>query len=250
LLLILGVMLASCLLLSTASLFVAKPFPSGRTALYWLPLSSWVCLLAIQSVENRIVRSVGFLAVLICVLQYGLQFNVSYYHVYRGDAGVKGMVALIGESHAKGDGSEIKVGASWVLADSINFYREMYKANWMEPVTRAGPDCYYDYYILAPSDLLVARRYDLEQIYRDEVSGAVLAKPNDSTLRTLATIYPPPIQRSPPCGVDPANLGPFARMSDPAARPYIVRDVMEGTPGLMSGRCCCSASISGKVSSS
>jgi hypothetical protein len=173
LLLILGVMLASCLLLSTARMFVARPFPSGRTALYWLPLSSWACLLAIRSVENHIVRSVGFLPVLIYALQYGLQFNVSYYYVYRGDAGIKRMVAVIRERHAKEDGREIKVGASWFVADSINFYREMYRANWIESVTRAGPDCYYDYYILAPTDLPVARRYDLEQIYRDEVSESI-----------------------------------------------------------------------------
>jgi hypothetical protein len=227
LLLILGVMLASHLLLSTARMVVARPFPSGRTALYWLPLSSWACLLALQSIENRIVRSIGALTVLIYALQYGLQFNVSYYSVYRRDAGVKRMVALIRERHAKENGREIKVGASWFVADSINFYREMYWANWMEPVTRAGPDCYYDYYILAPNDLLVARRYNLEQFYRDEVSGAVLAKPNDSTLRTLETIYPPPIQRSPPCGVDPAKLGSFARMSDPGARTHIVRDILD-----------------------
>jgi hypothetical protein len=226
LLLILGVMLASCLLLSTARLVVARPFPSGRTALYWLPLSSLTCLLALRSVENRIVRSIGVLAVLIYALQYGLQFNVSYYYVYRRDAGVKRMVALIRERHAKEEGREIKVGASWVVADSINFYREMYGTKWMEPVTRAGPDCYYDYYVLTPDDLLVASRYELEQLYRDEVSGAVLAKPNDSTLRTLETIYPPPIQASPPCGVDPAKLGSFVRMSDPGAPPHIVRDIL------------------------
>jgi hypothetical protein len=140
------------------------------------------------------------------------------------------MVDLIRERHAKENDREIKVGASWFVADSINFYREMYRANWMEPVTRAGPDCYYDYYILASDDLPVARRYDLKQLYRDEVSGAVLAKANDSTIRTLATIYPPPIQRSPPCGVDPAKLGSFARMSDPGARPHIVRDMMDSDP--------------------
>jgi len=106
------------------------------------------------------------------------------------------MVSLIREHHAKEDEREIRVGASWDMADSINFYRKMYSANWMEPVTRAGPDCYYDYYILGRDDLLVARRYDLEELYRDTVSGAVLAKPNDTTLRTLEAIYPPPIQRS------------------------------------------------------
>lgn len=230
LLLMLGVMLAWCLLLSTARMVVARPFPSGRTALYWLPLSSCAYLLALRSVENRIVRFVGALAVLIYALQYGLQFNVSYYWVYRLDAGVKRMVALIRERRATEDGREIKVGASWFVADSINFYREMYSANWMEPVTRAGPDCYYDYYVLGLDDLRVARRYDLEELYRDEVSGTVLAKPNDSTLRTLETIYPPPIQRSPPCGIDPTKLGSFARMDDPGARPHVVRDIMDIAP--------------------
>jgi hypothetical protein len=149
LLLILGVMLGCCLLLGTARIFVARPFPAGRTALYWLPLTSFACLLALRSVESRIVTSVGALTALIYALQYGLQFNVSHYSVYYRDAGVKRMVSLIREHHAKEDEREIRVGASWDMADSINFYRKMYSANWMEPVTRAGPDCYYDYYILA-----------------------------------------------------------------------------------------------------
>jgi hypothetical protein len=230
LLIVLGIMLTSYLFLSASRVFVPSPFPSSRSALYWLPLTSCACLLGLRSVGNRIVTFAGALIALIFVLQYGLQFNISYYSIYRNNAGVKQMMMLILDRHGKENGKQIKIGASWHLADSINFYRAMYKANWMEPVTRDGPDCNYDYYLLGADDSPAVRRYKLDLLYRDEVSGVLLAKPNDSALRALETIYPPPLQTAPPCGIDPAKLGSFLRLGDPGTRPHIVRDIMDGCP--------------------
>ncbi len=164
------------------------------------------------------------------MLQFILEFNVSYYWVYRTDAGVQQMFERIRAEHLRRP-RVVRVGASWELADSLNFYRAMRSADWMRPVTRQGADCYFDYYLLVEKDRGLILRYDLIELYRDTISGASLVRPSEAALRRLGAVFPPPIHTAPPCRVDPQRLASFVKMSEPDAEEHLVEDVQMGQQG-------------------
>lgn len=228
-----GVLFGSAALLGAARLLVARPFPSGRAALYFYPLVSLVLLLLLARVRRPALQAAAAAVAVACVVQYALEFNVSYYWVYKADAGVKRLFRAMEASEARQPARalEAKVGASWELSDSLNFYRLMRDARWMRPVTREGADCYFDYYVLAEKDAGLMARYGLVEVNRDVITGARLGQPGKAALRRLAAIYPPPIQTAPPCRADLRQLGSFARMGEPEAAMHIIQDIATDPPG-------------------
>ena len=59
----------------------------------------------------------------------------------------------------------------------MNFYRRMYKLDWLAPVTRQGADGDFDYYVLLPGDAPLVKKLGLAVLYSDSLSGAALAVP-------------------------------------------------------------------------
>ena len=57
----------------------------------------------------------------------------------------------------------------------MNFYRRMYRLGWLEPLTRDGPEGTYDYYVLLKEQAPLVRKLRLSVLYRDPVSGEILA---------------------------------------------------------------------------
>jgi hypothetical protein len=58
----------------------------------------------------------------------------------------------------------------------LNFYRGMYRLEWLEPVERGAPDAPGEYHAFIAGDAAAADRLGLRVIYRDPLSGAVLAE--------------------------------------------------------------------------
>ena len=224
---LLGVLAGSLALLAALRLFLPRPFPEGRTALYFFPLTSAACLLPLHAIQWRPFQAAGAAFVCACLAHFALEFNLSSYAVYRAGAGVKRVFQALEAEHRK-QPRTLRAGASWELSEGLNFYRMMRRAGWLEPVTRDGPDCYFDYYVLMPKDRALMARYELEVVYRDAATGVSLARPSHAALRRLAAVYPPPLQTTPPCRTAPDRLSPFIRMGDPAAELHLVQDVETG----------------------
>jgi hypothetical protein len=178
--------LAGGTLLITLGLMVAGHYafgvlyPFARTGLYLVPLFVLVSLALWKKLEKHRLASriLWFpLALLtgLCVLQFALQFQVSHYGQWRYDAGTKKIVNLI-RRHAEGR-DKVRVGISWSLEPSMNFYRRMYGLTWMEPLNRHGPAGSFDYYVLLPPETSLADKLGLSVLYRDALSEAVLAVP-------------------------------------------------------------------------
>ncbi len=67
----------------------------------------------------------------------------------------------------------------WVdmLEPAMNFYRRLYKLDWLEPLDRKGPDGRFDYYVLLEDDTPIVKKLGLSVVYTDAVSGAIVAVP-------------------------------------------------------------------------
>ena len=141
-------------------------YPELRTGLYLSPLFTLVYLLAIRD------RKIWWALPLWLMLGlYALEWNTSFYTEWKFDAGTKRISQLLRDRQAR------RVGASWELEPTLNYYRLRYRMDGMEPVVRKSPDGDYDYYVLLPSDYGVISRRRLKEVYRDPVSEAVLATP-------------------------------------------------------------------------
>ncbi len=157
-------------------------YPVDRAAVYWIPLFTLLCLGMIGVLRKR---RPAFLAaglpltlfLVLAVIQYLAQFNVRYYAQWRYDAGTKDIVNVMRAHQAREGKAAVRVGATWLFEPSLNFYRRRYDLQWLERITRQGPRGQYDYYVLHGEDLRLALEMELEILYRDPISGAVLARP-------------------------------------------------------------------------
>jgi len=161
-----GALLLTILLLMVAHYGVRLLYPELRTGLYLCPLFTLVYLLALRD------RKVWWgLPLWLLLGVYLLEWNTSHYAEWKFDAGTKRISELLRDRHPR------RVGATWELEPTLNYYRVRYRMDDMEPVVRNSPDGEYDYYVLLPSDYGVISRRRLKEVYRDPLSEAVLAAP-------------------------------------------------------------------------
>jgi hypothetical protein len=173
-----GTMLLTIGLLVFSHYFFHALYPVSRTALYFIPFFVLTCFTLLKQLEVRsrlysVAAPIFLLAAGVCLVQFGMQFNISDYAEWRFDAGTKRIANLLrSRQHSN---RNVRVGSSWPVSVSLEFYRKMYHLKWMDPVSRISPDTGYDYYVLMTSDSALIDKRHLKVLYRDEVSGTVLA---------------------------------------------------------------------------
>jgi len=155
-------------------------YPLDRTALYWIPLFTLLCLAMIAAARRpgwrlAVLPLAGYLA--LATAQYVAQFDTRFYAQWRHDAATKEMVQRIIRREASRPPRRVRIGASWIFEPSLNFYRQRYRLTWLERVTRDGPRGAYDYYLLSAEDNGLVEELGLKALHRNELSGALLAVP-------------------------------------------------------------------------
>ncbi len=181
-LLLLGITIPAVLALIVVSRYVFdKPYPEMRTVLYWIPLLGLACLTLIhKSLEGpRPARMAGIGASALLVLfvfQFATQFNTRYYAEWAFSAATRDMMERVRTQHASTPEKVVRVGTSWELEPSLNFYRMMWQLKWMEPVVRESPDAPYDYYFLLRDDRALIERRKLKLLLKDDLSQTSLAQ--------------------------------------------------------------------------
>jgi hypothetical protein len=209
------------------------PYPSPRMLLFLLPLLSLPGLLSLRRFSGPKPLQQ---AILICAAfplsvilgEYILHFSVTRYYGWEFDTATKRIAERIRQEHERSPRSQLRIGANWLLQEGLNFYRVAYRMDWMAPVTRDGPECYFDYYAFLEEDRPKLVRFGLEDIYRDGFAGAVLARPGPGILRELRALRELGFQGTPPCGVDFFRLGPVAVAEGGQANGHILRDFLPG----------------------
>jgi len=177
-----AVFLAATLVVTLAVLIAAHGaagvmYPLGRTGVYFVPLLLLPLVAAVAKLwPGRWTRPVAVLAALAlfaCTAVFLLRWNTRVYGEWTFDAGTRDIVRRIALGHPK---PGTRVGGTWLLEPSVNFYRQTWRLDWMKPVERGAPDGDYDFYVLGPEDAGVVEKRGLVVIHRDAVSGATLAR--------------------------------------------------------------------------
>ncbi len=146
-------------------------YPLDRTGIYMLPLSC-VALVALAAASGRAGQLLAGLLVIMAV-EFVLQWSTSSFFVWRYDADTPRILSRIEELHQ----GPTRLGISWELEPSFNYYRLRRHLDWMPPLGRRGPDGDYDLYVLTARDQpLIAARH-LRVLYQGRVSGTVVAAP-------------------------------------------------------------------------
>lgn len=161
-------------------------YPSDRTAIYLVALFTlqWTLLLERSVSRLRPGRVIGLLAsapVALAIVLFLFGFTTSYYYEWRYDAGTKRIFHLLEEQKQFSADRPMKLGVNWRFDYSLNFYRRMYRADWLaevnrDPTPKAGG---FDYYVLLPEDEPAMKELGLRVIYRDAVSRQEVALPRD-----------------------------------------------------------------------
>ena len=166
-------MAGSLAVLVAARRFAGVPYPLDRTGIYWVPLFVLVALALLER-HGRAARIPAYFAALLCVAQFLLLFRVNCYEPWLYDAGTRRVVLQL---RARENGARrVRLASSWMLEPSLNFYRRMYRLDWLEPVARGDAAAPADYRVLEAADRPLVEKLRLAVLYQDPVSGAVLAK--------------------------------------------------------------------------
>jgi hypothetical protein len=147
-------------------------YPYRRTGLYLVPIFTLIWLLAIRSL-GRWPRWQWLAAVplVVCLVLFVMQANVNTYDEWAFCASSKKVATLLNQDGAR------RVGVSWTLEPSLNYYRERLRISGMQPITRDPLDGDYDHFVLLPDDHGIVQKRGLKVVFKDEQSGVLLAVP-------------------------------------------------------------------------
>jgi hypothetical protein len=157
-------------------------YPLGRTGLYLLPLFTLCCILGAALLETRgwygRAAAGGAYAVLALILAiYVSQFNIRFFTEWRFDASTNEVVRRLSEHHrTSGETGTVSIGSSWLYGETLKYYQKRRRLGWIETIdTEKLTEEDFDYYVLVYEDTQLVNKLGLAVLYRDPVSGAVLA---------------------------------------------------------------------------
>jgi hypothetical protein len=162
------------LFLLASHLIRGVPLPQDRTGMYFMPLAGLLLACVVEAAPWR-AASVALAAVgALIAVQYVAQMQSRSFLTWRYDADTL-MLLESSKAEWKDTTKAARVGASWQLEPSINFYLVTQKWTWMQPMRRETPVAESDFYLLLPQDAGLVAERKLRVVRRGEESGTVLA---------------------------------------------------------------------------
>jgi hypothetical protein len=167
----------SALLLGILHYTLHVLYPEDRTGIYFIPLLLLILLVLAAEAPKPIARTANVLAVALLVL-FLAQWNVRKFFVWEYDADTREIGSTIAARVAGARPESVRIGNSWALEQSLNFYRERNRWTWMVPPNRAPLVAGLDYYVIIEIDRAEIARLRLQPLFEGTVSGTVLAVPS------------------------------------------------------------------------
>jgi hypothetical protein len=163
--------IGSALLLLLIHLVFNLPLPADRTGIYFLPLVP-LTLLGLAAGEGGVAADVVSAMLLLAFVS---QWNVRKFLIWEYDADAREIVGRLSALVTDKRPNSVRVGSSWQLEPTLNFYRQKNQFVGMQPVSRAPLDQAFDYYVVSMMDRPVMDRLGLKPLYQGQVSGTSLA---------------------------------------------------------------------------
>jgi hypothetical protein len=145
-------------------------YPSGRTGIYWVPMMT---LAVLGLIGRRYVGIPALVFAVISVLLFAGGFTTTDFREWAGERHTKDVIRMI---EAQRGGREVRLGTSWALEASCNFYRRRFGLEWLKPVEGTGADGDFDYYYLLREDQALIGKRGLRTLFCDPLTGTVLAE--------------------------------------------------------------------------
>jgi hypothetical protein len=183
--------------------------PLERTGLYLLPpfclaiLSAASALGAIaRSRAGRsalvlpasVLRGAATLGALLLCVVWGGQLQVDHYRPWAFESDSRTVFRQIVSQHDGRSKQRLRVGATWVLVPALNFYRDVFKADFVERIERRvryPEDA--DLYVFALGEEGAAPPDEpFVELYRGAASGAVVARPTRRPTSSPRSAAPSP----------------------------------------------------------
>lgn len=177
-----GSLLLSVGLLAAMHRFGGVLYPTGRTGLYLIPLFTLTALALPESLPaGRWVRLAAgvplWLVSAAWLWHYAVHFQTRGYGEWLYDSSTKRIMALLVERQKERPRPVVRAGIHWMLEPSMNFYRRIWKLDWLAPLDRKGADGDFDVYVLLSENSALVGKRSLRVLFTDRVSGAVVAEP-------------------------------------------------------------------------
>jgi hypothetical protein len=167
----------------------------------------------------------GALALL--ALHLASMFTLEWFWGWDYDAGTKAIAGVLRQRKPDSVRPPARVGASWILQSSLNFYRDLYAMDWIAPVTPADAGCYCDYYVVEEKELAGLARFSPRVLYRSPAARTVLAEPGPVIAERLAALARAGFTGPVACQADLTRREAFTAAGRPGVNGHILRDVME-----------------------
>jgi hypothetical protein len=171
-----------CLISIIQHYFIGSNYLINRMGLFLIPLFSLALIFFFNDFDKLPVlkylnRAVITLLAVVFVSISVIALNTSYALYWKFDSKTKNMMSDLERSVLEKNGKNVRLGVTWLLEPSVNFYRQIKNYDWLEKVTyESYTDRNYDYYYLADSDMNYIRRMNLQLIKFYKESNTALAK--------------------------------------------------------------------------
>jgi hypothetical protein len=157
------------------------PYPMDRTGIYFAPLVT-IVLMRIAALATgpkamplRMASVSAYAIAAAAVVLFALQFDTRKFAVWEYDSDTRQLALEIANRRTP-NAQSVRVGGSWQLEPSLNFYRARYNWTWMEPVRRQAQDSNtLDFYALIPQDRDSILKLGLHELWQGPVSHTILA---------------------------------------------------------------------------
>ncbi len=172
----------SAIVLLLIHVLLGKPYPTDRMGIYFLPLAALALVGLAHAIRDRngLARAASVAAYstgVLLVLFFLCEFNTRKFLVWEYDADTRAMGDYLA-THRPPNLRTVRIGGSWQLQESLFFYANLRKWDWMELHREDNPAPGWDYYALTPWDRTsVEQHLRLKEIYRGPVSGSALSQP-------------------------------------------------------------------------
>ena len=147
--------------------------PDDRTGLYLFPLWGFL-LVALAARLPGWGRWAPALLAVVLAGWYLVQINWTQFMGWRYDADTR---AFLEEIRRENPGRNVRIGVSWQLEPSTQFYRTTRSWTWYETDSREALQPGLDVYLLLAQDRDKLAALNLEAVRTGDVSGTILARP-------------------------------------------------------------------------
>lgn len=181
---------------------IGMKLPLERTGLYLLP-PFFLALLSGSSALLRTLHAFQFhtdspwprwmlegttvaVAGALC-LAWACQLQTNHYRTWTYSCDSRQVFEHIVAQHEPGSKQRVRVGTGWVLAPCLNFYRDMYQADFIEKIERRPEfPADADIFIVDSETGIKLPSEPVVEIYRGQQSGVVVAIPSPKRIANAA----------------------------------------------------------------